>query len=78
MIHNLRVEQVARDSENRYLQVKEASFTYKWNKGWFMVVGNLVKLVKVGTECRRVGQVVLRDGHMIWALVRWACGTACG
>ena len=25
--------------------MKEASFTYKWNKGQFMVVGNLVKLL---------------------------------
>ena len=33
------------DSGSRYLQVKEASFTYKWNKGQFMVAGNLVKLV---------------------------------
>jgi len=58
--------------------VKEASFTYKWNKGRFMVAGNLVKLVKVGTRCRRVGQLVLRAGHTIWALVRWASGTAFG
>ena len=43
-----------------------------------MVAGNLVKLVKVGNGCRRVGQVVLRAGHTIWALVRWASGTACG
>ena len=34
------------DSGRRYLQVKETSFTYKWNKGRFMVPGNLVKLVK--------------------------------
>ena len=33
------------DGGSRYLQVKEASFTYKWNKGRFMVAGDLVKLV---------------------------------
>ena len=33
------------DSGSRYLQVKEASFTYKWNKGWFMIARDLVKLV---------------------------------
>ncbi len=48
--------------------MKEASFTYKWNKGRFMVAGDLVKLVKVGTGCRRVGQAALRAGHTIWAL----------
>ena len=69
---------VARDSGSRYLQVKEASFTYKWNKGQFMVAGNLVKLVKVGAGCRRVGQAVLRAVHTIWALVRWTSGTTCG
>ena len=58
--------------------MKEASFTYKWNKGRFMVAGNLVKLVKVGTGGRRVGQAVLRAGHTIWPLVRWTSGTVCG
>lgn len=43
-----------------------------------MVARNLVKLVKVGTRCRRVGQAVLRASHTIWALVRWKSGTACG
>ncbi len=33
---------------------------------------------KVGTRGCRVGQAVLRAGHTIWALVRWASGTACG
>lgn len=27
------------------MQVKEASFTYKWRKGRFMIAGDLVKLV---------------------------------
>ena len=43
-----------------------------------MIEGCLVKLVKVGTGCRRVEQTVLRAGHTIWALVRLASGTACG
>lgn len=43
-----------------------------------MVAGCLVKLVKVGTGCRKVVQAVLRAGHTIWALVRWTSGTAFG
>ena len=52
--------------------------SHEVNKGWFVVARNLVKLVKVGTGCRRVGQAVLRAGHTIWALVRWESGIACG
>ena len=42
------------DSGSRYLQVKEAGFTYKWNKGWFMVAGNLVELVNGETSLAEV------------------------
>ena len=34
--------------------MKEASFTYKWNKGGFMVAGNLVKLVNGETGLAQV------------------------
>ena len=57
--------------------MKEA-ISHEVDKGWFMVARNLEKLVKVGTRYRRVGQAVLRAGHTIWALVRWASGIACG
>ena len=42
------------DSGSRYLQVKEAGFTYKWNKSWLTVVGNLVKLVNGETGLEEV------------------------
>lgn len=52
--------------------------SHKWDKGRFMVARCLVKLVKVGTGFHRVEHTVLCAGHTIWALVRWASGTACG
>lgn len=58
--------------------MEEDSLMYKWNKGRFMIEWNLVKLVKVGTKCCRIRKAVLHAGHTIWALVRWASGTACG
>ena len=52
------------DSGSRYLQVKEASFTYKWNKGRFMIARNLMKLVNGETslvEVKRSAWTKLND-----------------
>jgi len=55
--------------------VKEASFTYKWNKGWFMVAGNLVKLVNGLAEVKLSAWAKLND--KAWQVWKNAKGSSC-
>ena len=58
--------------------MKEASFTYKWNKGRFMVAGNLVKLVNGETGLAGVKlSAWAKLNNKAWQVWKNAKGSSC-
>ena len=58
--------------------MKEADFTYRWNKGWFMVAGNLVKLVNDETGLAEVNlSAWTKLNDKTWQVWKNAKGSSC-